>query len=238
MNGSARRHVAGGGQEGVLQLARDPPDVEHPVAPLARAPGRSRRRPGRGRTGSSPGWRHRAATPAGPATSGAGSRHRSHSQDSSSDVPLTDAPALRRSRPSTVDRGSRQSVVEVDLSPRSPSGCAGWRGSRPAPAGARTGGRRHRLQIAGTDRLAELLALVVLHEQHAVDVAVHGQGPDDVVRRASETVAAEPLQRLVLTARHPGRPVAVPPEPRSEELADDPRRRGAALVAVDLVRAR
>ena len=87
------------------------------------------------------------------------------------------------------------------------------------------------------DRMAELLAGVVLDGQHAVDVAADAQRADHVVRRADELVAAQRLQRLVLPACHPDRPVAVPAESLAVELADDLGAAGLLLVPVDLVAA-
>src|SRR5262249_4354859 len=86
------------------------------------------------------------------------------------------------------------------------------------------------------DRVAELLAGVVLDRQHAVDVPVQAQRADHVVGRSDQVVPAQRPEALVLLACHQGRLVQVS-EPRAVELADDLGAAGLFLVRVDLVAA-
>src|SRR3989440_586122 len=82
------------------------------------------------------------------------------------------------------------------------------------------------------DRLAELLAGVVLDRQHAVDVTAETQRPDHVVRRSDQVVPAQRLEPLVLLAGHPCGLIQVG-EPGPVELADDPGAAELLLVGVD-----
>src|SRR6266545_7730945 len=79
------------------------------------------------------------------------------------------------------------------------------------------------------DRVAELLTGVVFEGEHAVDVATEPQRADHVVRRPDQLVPAQRLEPLVL--------LTCPSESGAVELADDLGAAGLLLVPVDLVAA-
>ena len=116
---------------------------------------------------------------------------------------------------------------------------------RPVVLGGQEGGQRGQPPVevpvipvlgGARDRLAELLAGVVLDRQHAVDVAAEIQRPDHVVRRPDQVVPAQRLEPLVFLAGHPGGLIQVG-EPGPVELADDPGAAELLLVGVDHVAA-